>query len=82
MSSVEVPAKKFTAFGPITQLPEFGGLPAGGPPTVHVLVAPSNPSCCVGTPPIAIDVSSTNAPTPPVPGSVMYVIESSTCWPA
>ena len=45
------------------------GLPAGAPATVQLLVSPSNPSASV-TPLTTIRVSSTNAPTPPVPGSV------------
>ena len=50
--------------------PAFGGLPGGraadGPRARGALEAVR----CVGSPPITTRVSSTNAPTPPVPGSV------------
>jgi hypothetical protein len=44
VSSVDVPAKKLTSCSPNSHSALAGGLPAGGPVTVHVLVAPSKPS--------------------------------------
>ena len=81
VSSVDVPAKKSRP-ARRTPVPALGGLPAGGPATVQVLVAPSKPSADVVAAadhdPRVVDERADAAAA----GSVTYAIDISTCLPA
>jgi hypothetical protein len=70
-----------TSDSSICQFSQFGGLPAGG--------AAGGPAAGLALEAVGIDdavtltrVSSTNAPTPPAAGSIMYMMDTSTVLPA
>ncbi len=60
----------------------LAGLPGGGPGTVQGPREVSKPSVGCAVPPMTTLVLSTKTPRPPVLGSEMYEIASSTFLPA